>query len=325
MERLKYIDALRAFSIFLIVYSHLVHYGLQKNISIFNEWSNTFMVPLFFFISGFVSYKSNTEYKGLRLYIKKNKNKFKCLIVSPLIFLLVYCFYRNNDYLWALGDPLKNGYWFTIVLFQIIIIANIQLFIKRNMLANACMLISTVLMMIGVFVISKFNNGSEHPNITDYFSWMYVTYYYYYYILGLMCRKYEKNLIRLISNKIVCSALFIFSFIPLTANGAVNYIPVTARIIAIYYLFYVYREFFEMGGVIIRLINYVGKHTLEIYFIHYFLLFRFNCFVPVLSSRPFVEMVLLGVISCAMILMCLFIRKIIMAFMPIDKLLFSNK
>lgn len=42
MKRLNHIDAMRAFSMFLIVYSHLVHYGLQQTISLFNRWTETF-------------------------------------------------------------------------------------------------------------------------------------------------------------------------------------------------------------------------------------------------------------------------------------------
>lgn len=42
MKRLNHIDAMRAFSMFLIVYSHLVRYVLQQNISLFNRWTETF-------------------------------------------------------------------------------------------------------------------------------------------------------------------------------------------------------------------------------------------------------------------------------------------
>lgn len=134
MKRLVYIDALRAFSMFLIVYSHINKYGLQANISIFNEWSNSFMVPLFFFISGFVSYKVKLD--SAKKQCSKQILKFHTLVISPLIFLFAYCLYRGDSFAMSLGDPLKNGYWFTIVLFQISLIVILVSYLRKYVTSN---------------------------------------------------------------------------------------------------------------------------------------------------------------------------------------------
>ena len=323
MKRLNHIDAMRAFSMFLIVYSHLVHYGLQQNISLFNRWTETFFVPLFFFISGFVSYKVKDSISWSS-FLKKNGSRFRVLVLSPLVFLAGFCLYRQQDYWSALGDPLKNGYWFTIVLFQISMLVSIVFWVGNR--CNDCLLaiLSIILMMGGVFVISKYNSISDHPNFTDYGSWMYVTYYYVFYIIGLFVHKYERLVLGAINKRLVCCIVFIMAFVPLSKNSAVNYLPITARVLAVYYVFNALQGFFENGGVIVRSILYAGRHTLEIYFIHYFLLFRCNELVPVFNGRPLIEFLVFSLLSVLIMAVCVLLRKILGTFKPVSSILFGK-
>ncbi|MCF2659695.1 acyltransferase family protein [Parabacteroides distasonis] len=316
--RLDYIDVLRAFSMFLIVYSHLVHYGLQRNLSLFNGWTNTFMVPLFFFISGFVAYNANRNFMEI---IKKRLVKYYALCISPLIFLLCYSFYRETDFFASIGEPLKGGYWFTIVLFQISIIAcvvNMSRHFYPNIIIRCCV---TVLMMYGVYIISKYNRTTNASNFTDYLSLMYVTYYFYYYMLGEICRQFLGKFHSLLSNSVCITIIFILSFVPLTDNQAINYIPVTARVFLIYYMFYYFRTSFNRRVMCILL--YIGRHTLEIYFIHYFLLFRCHELIPVFTDRPIVEICVFSTIAIVIMLTSCLIRKMLDVYKPIAKFLFG--
>lgn len=72
-ERLTYIDCLRGFGMILVVYQHILVIGLPE---IGSSWLNdiiiTFRMPLFFFISGYVSYKHNILNWGI---IKKQSIK----------------------------------------------------------------------------------------------------------------------------------------------------------------------------------------------------------------------------------------------------------
>lgn len=84
------------------------------------------------------------------------------------------------------------------------------------------------------------------------------------------------------------------------------------------------RLFFENGGVIVRSILCAGRHTLEIYFIHYFLLFRCNELVPVFNGRPLIEFLVFSLLSVLIMAVCLLLRKILGTFKPVSSILFGK-
>lgn len=57
--RLKYRDCLRGAAMFMVVYSHSMSFCLTGYApSPLGAWMRAVMLPLFFFISGYVSYKA---------------------------------------------------------------------------------------------------------------------------------------------------------------------------------------------------------------------------------------------------------------------------
>lgn len=66
-KRLEFIDAMRGFTMLLVVYSHVLIFGYHQNeithVS-FNQALSTFRMPLFFFISGFVLYNSSLNFES---------------------------------------------------------------------------------------------------------------------------------------------------------------------------------------------------------------------------------------------------------------------
>lgn len=60
-KRIEYIDAMRGFTIILVVLHHLSFFSNSFVDSIFIS----FRMPLFFFISGFIGFKVNMEWGGI--------------------------------------------------------------------------------------------------------------------------------------------------------------------------------------------------------------------------------------------------------------------
>ena len=58
-QRIGYIDALRGFTMLLVVFSHIETfcYDIPFNESILSSLFITFRMPMFFFISGYIAYK----------------------------------------------------------------------------------------------------------------------------------------------------------------------------------------------------------------------------------------------------------------------------
>jgi len=60
-QRLEWLDALRGFTMFLVVANHTYGFGFDTNTkySMFMSLCLLFRMPLFFFISGFLAYKAS--------------------------------------------------------------------------------------------------------------------------------------------------------------------------------------------------------------------------------------------------------------------------
>ena len=61
-NRIEYIDAMRGFTMILVVYAHVVFFsfGIDSSYPSFNQFFMLMRMPLFFFISGFIFYRETT-------------------------------------------------------------------------------------------------------------------------------------------------------------------------------------------------------------------------------------------------------------------------
>lgn len=100
-KRLEYIDALRGFTMILVVFAHIINYGYHitdakaETMDTFNNLFIRFRMPLFFFISGFVLYKQERIWDKpfIKDFIKK---KFFVQIVPTFIFLFLFAYLYNS-------------------------------------------------------------------------------------------------------------------------------------------------------------------------------------------------------------------------------------
>lgn len=120
-KRIEYVDAMRGFTMILVVLSHVASldmglYGAPY-ITSYHAFFGEFRMPLFFFVSGFVLFKSgyNWNLTNSILFLRK---KFSVQIISPFIFLLASIATRELTLSDSLIDPQKSGYWFTFTLFE---------------------------------------------------------------------------------------------------------------------------------------------------------------------------------------------------------------
>ena len=107
-QRIEYIDAMRGFTMILVVYSHVCNYCLGDKWLGWNDVFFLFRLPCFFFISGWLF---EPVRESIRTVVKK---KFMVQIIPTLIFLLILA--PPPLFFSRLGAT-KGGYWFTFALF----------------------------------------------------------------------------------------------------------------------------------------------------------------------------------------------------------------
>ena len=92
-ERVKYIDALRGFTMLLVVLQHVVtfSFGIKAYDTALTNILVSFRMPMFFFISGFIAYKSSVIWDKC-LYKKSLKKKAIVQLIPTAFFFSLYCF-----------------------------------------------------------------------------------------------------------------------------------------------------------------------------------------------------------------------------------------
>ena len=114
-NRIAYIDAMRGFLILTVVFVHIFDHALfEEGVLATRTWIIdlicVFFLPIFFFISGLFTHKSNM--RGLI-------EKFYGILLPTLITWTIYNLLTGYNLYNGLNDPFKNGYWFTYALFEI--------------------------------------------------------------------------------------------------------------------------------------------------------------------------------------------------------------
>lgn len=123
-KRIEYLDALRGFTMILVILNHVAAYNL--NVDVYSEgnfhfYLRLFRMPLFFFVSGFVFYKANF-FDSVSMIFSFLKKKIWVQIISPFLFLLCYICYRKLSFSDSILSDTKAGYWFTFTLFNYFVI-----------------------------------------------------------------------------------------------------------------------------------------------------------------------------------------------------------
>ena len=122
-KRIEYIDAMRGFNIIILVMVHVSGFCLciESNVPSIVSYFCEFMLPLFFFISGFVCYRKDTlwDFSFSSKFLRK---KFTLLIIPTCIFFSIYIYVKNLGIQESLISDSKAGYWFTFVLFEYFIL-----------------------------------------------------------------------------------------------------------------------------------------------------------------------------------------------------------
>lgn len=272
-KRIGYIDALRGFSMLCVVLMHFWNrfpMDIQHNIYFARTETviQMFFLSLFFLISGFFSCRS--------LGWKQIVNKSITYIFAAFFFSLLLEISVGGENVWNIS---KSGtyryYWFTIALFQMLVLTQIILLFRRYKLQS--LVLFSLLLLWCVPIIDRMQTK---PFIFDILAWRKVCYFYPFYVLGVICGIYKENFLRLLDYKLFRNGIII-SFLSLLLlkgyfggipNLIISFLCQFAATMTIFLLFHCYQNFFSSGNWISRGMNLVGKRTLDIYFLHYFFL-----------------------------------------------------
>lgn len=285
-NRIGYIDALRGLAMILVVYFHIAAYGFGSYELGYNDIIELFRMPTFFFISGWLFYKAGRIWNRQAITDMIRK-KFMVQIVPTVVFLLLYLTMFNLLDISSFGSD-KKGYWFTFVLFEYFVIYILaEALLNRLDSSNGEMRVLALMLIlsIGAFYYAKYYTRyavelGAWKDILGFFSFVKIRHIIFFW-MGTFVRRHFDQFIRLTNNRYV-TALLIALFtaiivwpVVLSING-LEYIAyliagVSGTIIC-FTFFRIHERHFSQETWYGRGLQLIGRRTLDIYLIHYFVL-----------------------------------------------------
>ena len=291
-KRLEYIDAMRGITMIMVVFSHVITwcYGeLESSINSFNSFFILFRMPLFFFVSGFVLYKANQiwDLKNSAIFIAK---KFKVQIISTMIFMSLFCYIFDISIFNAIFREGKAGYWFTFTLFEYYIlyitITTLLKNIKNKVWYDISLLAIGIITYLATFKPEEiYQLIGANPSIFDALEFPMFKYFIFF-LFGIIIKRNFQAFKNFINNPYkIGTIIFLFLVLSLIylKIGCTPYAPINiaflifagiAGIIVTFSFFYKYQDSFTKETKVGRVLQYIGKRTLDIYLLHYFFLPR---------------------------------------------------
>ena len=323
-NRLLYIDALRGFAILCVCVLHYCGFCLNLNYTTnIQSFLGAFFLPLFYFISGYVGYQEDLCLNNCIPFLYK---KIRTLLIPTIIFFLLgSSFFGWKISVW-LNNEVKAGYWFAyelFVLFFFYIIIKICTYRIKNQFLN--LILSFFLFFVVYFicytcrksVVGHFFsiNMSVYGGLTCFFC-------------GILAGRYRNVFEAWQTNKFYLYFLVIFVFIEWNIYQTHWVLRQIVPTLLIFALFYNKHVFFEKQSFVNTILPILGKNSLAIYFLHYYLLFNapecvnryLNSFhgMPCFAgegSTSFVLMIIAIPMSLGICMLCIAIKRII-AFIP---------
>ena len=315
-QRIAYIDAMRGFTMILVIFAHVCHFCLGDSRMGYNAIFILFRLPCFFMLSGWLFAKYDFRHTGTVPCVTEIiKHKAMVQLVPTFIFLLILA--PPPEFFHQLG-ALKGGYWFTFVLFEFFI-----LYILIEKVGRIWSPILAIAITLASFFYARYYD-SLHSSaegyrllIINFLGFLSVTAWrlFLFFYVGAWMRRHFESFIRW-TNKLMVILLIpaIFFLIASTSHkDDILFEMFRFYVGGISGMWMVFTFFRLSASWLQRLhvekpLQYVGTRTLDIYMLHYFFLPRFLMeYAPQLQAYDsrFLEFIVIMAISLIILALCL--------------------
>lgn len=323
-NRIEYIDALRGFAILLVIFCHIEIHSFQNQAFLYTHIYKLIHMPLFFFISGYIALQNNKVW-DTHTFLQESMKKTRILIVPAFLFGLIYTyFFANGNLAIFISDISKQGYWFTIALFEMFLVyytANYILYRCKQKVSNHTFIAAMFMTILGVYLLKisslYYKPINDFMNITSFY---YLPFYYPHFIFGVIAAKYKTYFEKFIDNSYVMAGiLIVFStilgFRPYLIEHLLGGKEISACIISftgiivVYNFFRKYQTNLSSSTKLGASLQYIGKKTLDIYLLHYFFLPYIPKIHQLWGTSPNLIMELIGFLLVFLVIGCCLITS----------------
>ena len=327
-QRLHHFDVIKGIAILLVVMGHVMILGIHDidKAFIFKLLDKIHM-PLFFFISGYFSYKFvEGKMVGPNIFAR-----FKQLIIPFFCVSTLWMYYFphsgiespfNATWIGLYTDPYKLGYWFTLCLFEILLIYCGVTFINNFIRKTWVQIIVLISIYILVATMSIYGNYY----FVNIFGIEFIREFLPIFFIGVFASKYKGKFNTITQNQYAITASIIIGSLLIYFNcyfWEFNLGPrlelisrmiseIFLHISVVIILFTIIKPWSESEfakespSKIIKILQFFGKESLSIYLLHYFFIFPISSlrqpmidmglgFVPLMIVSLTISLVIIGV------------------------------
>ena len=293
--RLEWLDALRGFTMILVVANHVSQMGFEQHW----KWSSSlsflllFRMPLFFFVSGFLAYKASQVWTVSNLGQLLLK-KVRVQIIPTATFFLLYsaiiCPQFLTDVVANFHSPTKGGYWFTIALLWMFVVYYLFAYAESKLPRRSWIPI-TLLFIVSlgfyetcflpkIFPWAQGYKGA-HIQWIDDLSLGRVFIHFPFFLFGNIVHRYWDGAQRIMDSRwfyplVVVVVIFATADVLKWHNLRLQWtnLPSTLAkfglLTIVFMYFRHYQQYFTQFTVAGKTLQYIGRRTLDIYLIHFF-------------------------------------------------------
>ncbi len=312
--RMEVLDVIRGVTMILVVFHHVrgTTFGLYNSPSPLSEFLMSFRMPMFFFISGFVAYKAvdawSWSFYGRRLW----KKAMVELLPTAVFFGL---FVGLTEWDW----DFPGGYWFTVALFGMLAVYYTVSVVSRHLFPRYRMVLLMVVALAGYVSMLAFGI-KDMPYLPS----GRMLNYFPFFVTGVVCRRFSTRFLAAVIDRWVVTLLILSGgtlvclvHFKMAGSGIVASIVSSlgsaAVMFSVFSAFYSRREYWKSGGRLSRALQFVGRRTLDVYMIHWFLLPR----IPQMrglfynTGNNILELAVIGGVALVVVGGCLLISGLI--------------
>ena len=264
-DRLLYYDQMKGVAILFVVIGHVFLFSYGNSNNSVDSMLTIFHMPVFFYISGYLAYKSIPTMKEwcARLWKKTHS-----LIFPYVVFAGLWCFFRDKDFLHLLSIG-GSEYWFMYVLFLLtVFFMFFELLIKH--IKNSVLYVVAWLMPYTILIYIQRRYGEIGGGV---FAINQLVAFYRFYLLGFLCKKYMSINELVFNNKYVYGVCFMAFFARWYwsegCNMLISFMGITGAIIILQNFF---NKSVNSESRLMKMLAYIGQNSLEIYLLQYFFL-----------------------------------------------------
>lgn len=293
-QRMEWLDAMRGFTMILVVAYHVAQFGFgeSEKISASLPFLVLFRMPLFFFVSGFLAYKSTWIWTPQN-FASLTWKKLKVQVLPALVFLCVFLVLKSkmpfaDAFMKCMHSPTKGGYWFTWVLLQMFLIyytfsALFQQWGKRaENAAIGVLWAASVCAYLSLYMPREFGNWYDN-------AWMMNSSFYetlkflQFFLLGNLVHRHWTATQRLFDARwffpvvvavafLCCADIFKWHLMKDEWTNLPKTLAMYVLMVTVVMFFRHYQASFTQQTRLGRGLQYIGTRTLDIYLLHFIFL-----------------------------------------------------